>query len=78
MIPALYDWFAARSILEWAAFSLIGHFAIFLTSVWLCDRLGKRYSSRPLVAARHPISKKDARLAGMAVFLNSAVAILGW
>jgi len=78
MMSALFDWFAARSFLEWAAFSLIGNVAIFIGSVCLCDWLGKRYSSSPLFAARHPISKKDAQLAVIAVLLNSAIAVLGW
>lgn len=78
MTPALFDWFATRSILEWVAFSLLGNGVIFAISVWFCDWLGKRYSARPLFAARHPLSKQDARLAGVAVLLNSAVAVVGW
>jgi len=75
---AIFEWFSRCSLPVWIAFSLAGNVAIFLFSVGLCGLLGLLFRDRPLFDRPQTVTRGDLWLAGTAVVLNSAVAVVGW
>lgn len=78
MGQGLFDWFYARSLGEWVAFSLVGNVAIFVLSLWLCGWLWRRCQGQALLSAMRPISGRDIALSAVCVLLNAAVAVVGF
>lgn len=73
---AIFAWFAECSLKVWIAFSLAGNVAIFLFSVGLCGLLGYLFRDHPLFDRPQPVTRADLGLAGLAVAINTVVAVV--